>query len=216
MKDIHDNIKLPRNDTRTTILTELLGKDMTAIQLMDELEINESAVRKHLKRLEERGLIQHEFRKVKKGRPKKFFKLTDKGAKVFPRREDMFLNIFIRKVVDRFGEKGLHEVLDLVLEELLEYFPKRGDESLENALNEMVERFNELGFYASLSEDEDGYIIEYKNCVFEEVADELGGEMCRIHRGILSKALGDVEVDNETSQISGDKVCRQRIIRDDA
>ncbi len=215
MEERYDPLKLPRNDTRTTILTKLLEKDMTAIQITGELDINESAVRKHLKRLEKRGLIQHEFRKVKKGRPKKFFVLTEMGKKAFPRRESLFLNIFIRKVADKFGEEGLQDVLDLVLEELLEYFPKRGDEPLEDVLKKMVERFNEFGFYASLSKDEGGYTIEYKNCVFEEVAKELDSEMCKIHRSILSRSLGGANIDNETSQISGDKVCRQRIVDDD-
>lgn len=211
MEDRRETLKLPRNDTRTTILTQLLGEDMTAIQLMDELGINESAVRKHLKRLEERDLVDHYFRKVKKGRPKKFFKLTERGKKVFPRRGDLFLNIFIRKVVESYGEEGLQDVLDMVLEELIKYFPKKEGEPLEGSLKKMVEKFNELGFYATLNKDEEGYTIEYKNCVFEEVADELGGKMCRIHRGILSERLGDVKVVNETSQVSGDKVCRQKI-----
>lgn len=56
-------LKIPTENTRTTILKHLLDKDLSAIDLSGKLGINESGIRRHLNILEERGYIRHYFKK---------------------------------------------------------------------------------------------------------------------------------------------------------
>ncbi|MEF8873386.1 MAG: ArsR family transcriptional regulator [Candidatus Thermoplasmatota archaeon] len=205
-------LKYPSENTRTEILDELLGRDLTALDIADILDINESAVRRHLNRLEKNGLIESYFEKASKGRPKKYFSITEEGEKLFPKESDLILNILIKALKERMDEKELDEISDLVAEELKEYFPEVGEEEdIEKRVEKFVEGSKELGFYSSYGKEEDHYTMKHKNCVFGDLPAEQASWICRIHRKAVSDILGSVDIEQEKSMHEGDKICLQKV-----
>lgn len=95
---------LQSGTTRSKILNLLLSQDLTALDISDRLGINESAIRRHLKNLENQELVDPYFKKVKKGRPKKYFSLTDSGEDLFPRETELLLTILIKHIQKKYGK----------------------------------------------------------------------------------------------------------------
>src|SRR5919198_1933223 len=90
--------------TRTRILRHLAQGPQTAVQLAASLNIQVSATRKHLERLQAMGAVDHRFERAGPGRPKKLFVLTDEGRELFPRRYDAVLNALVSALVRDGGE----------------------------------------------------------------------------------------------------------------
>ncbi len=205
-------LKYPSENTRTEILDELLDRDLTALDIADILGINESAVRRHLNRLEKNGLIDSYFEKASKGRPKKYFEITEEGEKLFPKETELLLNILIKSLRDRMDEKGLKELSDVVAEELKKYFPEVDEEDgLEKRIEKIVKGSDELGFYSSYGKEGDHYTIKHKNCVFGDLPAEQASWICSIHRKVVSDILGSVDIEQEKSMQEGDKICVQKV-----
>lgn len=206
-------VKIPEENTRTRILKLLLGRDTTVIQLKDILDINESAIRKHLEILERMGLVEHEFKKVKRGRPKKIFSITEEGRDIFPKRTDVLLFAFIKAVRENYGEDALDKILDNVFDELKEQFAEvKEEKDFEGAMKELTDLLEDFGFYVDVKKKDDHYAITYRNCVFKDAAKELGNRFCKMHRKLIENALGeDVTITQKKSFIKGDRVCSQRI-----
>lgn len=204
-------LKIPTENTRTKILKHLLGKDLSAIDLSEKLEINESAVRRHLSILEEKDLVRHYFRKMGRGRPKKLFSLTSSGRELFPKKTGLFLQILIQKVREKFGKEAIETLLTEMAEELKEYFLSKEGGNLREQLEELLKALDDFGFFPSLHEEENSFIIEYRNCVFDKAAQELGQLLCKLHTELLRSSLDKFDIKKETSLLDEGTVCRHRI-----
>lgn len=206
-------INMPSNNTRTEILNYLLGNQMTAIQLKEELGINESAVRRHLQKLEYRDLIEHHFEKASKGRPKKYYNLTKKGMELFPKETGLLLNILIRRMEEQFSRDEIEELMKKVGEDLKRYLkPETKDEDTEDKLRKLIKNFNDLGFFCSYEKDDDEYTIEYRNCIFSDVSEDFAKWICGIHKEIMKETLGDdIDFEQKSSILGGDEICQQVI-----
>ncbi|MFO7990759.1 MAG: transcriptional regulator [Thermoplasmata archaeon] len=210
-------VKIPEENTRTRILKLLIGRGMTAIQLKDIIDINESAIRKHLEILERMGLVDHEFKKVKRGRPKKIFSITEEGRDIFPKRTDVLLFAFIKAVRENYGEDALDKILDDVFDEMKGQFEEvKGEKDLQESMKELTNILEDFGFFVEIKKENDHYTIIYKNCVFKDAAKELGSKFCRMHRKLIENALGrDVTITQKKSFLKGDRVCSQLIKKSD-
>lgn len=207
-------IKIPVNNTRTEILQYLLSEDFNALELKEKLGINESAIRRHLNILEQEGYIEHYFEKASRGRPKKLFKLTNKGKKLFPKQNQMILAILTNKIREHCCQDDIEEILDNVAKEIEEELSiEIKSKNLEDKLEELKNTFNELGFFTKIFEEDDSYILEYRNCPFSQVNEDLERRLCGMHRKVVRETVGNKEINLEDWIFDGDKVCRQRIMK---
>lgn len=205
-------LNYPSENTRTEILDELLGRDLTALDIADILGINESAVRRHLNRLEKNGLIDSYFEKASQGRPKKYFEITEEGKKLFPKETELILNILIKSLRAKMDEEELKEISNVVAKELKKYFPDVDEkDDLEKRIEKITKGSDELGFYSSYSKEEDHYTMKHKNCVFGDLPAEQASWICSIHRKVVSDILGSVDIEQEKSMLKGDKICLQKV-----
>ncbi len=206
----NSTIRFPVENTRTRILDELLDKDLSALELADILDINESAVRRHLKKLENRGLIDSYFEKAVKGRPKKYFQITEKGERLFPKKTELILDILIKNLIDLYEGDEMETISDRVAEDLKDYFPPVEDgEDFHRRVEKIVEGSKELGFYTSYIKEDDHYSIKHRNCVFGNITGEEASWLCEVHMKIMRDLLGDVSIEQKSSMLKGDKVCLQ-------
>lgn len=213
MTNMLAKIKMPSKNTRTEILNYLIGNNLTALQLKDKLGINESGVRRHLQKLENKNLIEHHFVKASKGRPKKYYQLTENGLDLFPKETSLLLNILIKRLEEQLSEEEMENLMKKVGDDLGGYIkPESENEDTEAKLERLVDNFNDLGFLSSYKEDDDGYIIEYRNCIFSDVSKTFARYICGIHKDIMKDVLGeDIDFEQKSSILSGDEICQQKI-----
>ena len=206
------NNSVQLSETRKKILGKILLNDLSAIELEEELGINESAIRRHLDVLEHRGYVEPYFEKADRGRPKKRYKITSEGRRVFPQKTHVLFSSLISKVKENYGEEGLENLLEDVASDFAEQLFAEGEGSApKDNLKRLVESLDKFGFYPSFREDEDFYYIEYKNCVFGDAIEDLGTKLCKMHRDIIRNALSDCSVEQRKSIAEGDDFCLHRI-----
>lgn len=205
-------LNIPTKNTRTTILTHLLDKDLSAIDLSEILGINESGIRRHLNILEERGYIRHYFKKAGRGRPKKLFTLTSSGRKLFPRKGEVLLEVILEELQEKYNKEELNTFLSDAAEKLKTYYSINEDKNLEDRLQDLVKAFDDFGFFPTLHKEDNTYVIDYRNCAFDLKNQELVPLLCKLHIQLLQNLLDDVEIQQEKSFLRKDKICRHRIL----
>ncbi|MFW6048277.1 MAG: helix-turn-helix transcriptional regulator [Candidatus Natronoplasma sp.] len=209
---IRKEIRMPSNDTKSKILRFLSGEDLTAIDISEELDINESAVRRHLSDLENKNLVDHYFENIGTGRPKKFFRITEEGEKTFPRETELIMTVLIKGIIDKFGKECMQEFTDDIAFELEVLFPDiKENEKFEEKINKLVKEFDDLGFFCNYEQDNGKYLLTYKNCVFGKLSPDYAGWLCNAHKKVIEDLLGDIQFSQVKSMLKGDKVCEQII-----
>ncbi len=204
--------EMPLNKTRASILTHLLSEDLTALDLEEELGINESAIRRHLDTLQRQGLVKHHFEKVSRGRPKKKYKITSAGKKIFPQKtHDLFISL-AKIVKGKYGDEELEDLLSKVAIEFAERLsPDDKELPVEERLEDFVGSLDEFGFYPQTWKENDVFYIEYRNCVFGDVVEEFSGELCEMHEEIVENVVPNCEVVRKSSVGMGDDICLHKI-----
>jgi len=204
---------LPMNDTRETILVKLLSEDLTAIDLENELNINESAIRRHLNNLERQGYVEHYFEKAERGRPKKLYTLTREGRGLFPQKTNLLFILLAEGVRNVYGEEDLDRLLSQVADRFADRLTSpASDGSRVDQLKDFVDSLDKFGFYPSLEEKEEFYVIKYRNCVFGEVIEELCEQLCNMHKQIVNNVIPNCEVYLMGTRGLGDKICAHKIV----
>ncbi len=204
--------RIQKEDTKGEILENLLSKDLTALDLAEILEINESAVRRHLNKLESKGLIDSYFEKADKGRPKKYFKLTDEGRELFPREIELLLEHIIKNIEEVLDEDASRNLEEKLVEDLIDLFPETEEEdSTKDKIEKVVEGFDELGFYCSYHEEDGTYRISYRNCAFGNLPKKEANWLCTIHRNVIKELLDERDITQEKSMLEDDNSCVQKI-----
>jgi ArsR family transcriptional regulator len=97
------------NETRREILHLLSEKPCYVTELSQELEIGHKAIIEHLEGMQRAGIIEAKFKKIEKGRPRKYFTIT----------QDLILEIRIGQ--DQFDIERLVPEID---EDILSSIPK--------------------------------------------------------------------------------------------
>ncbi|KXB06375.1 hypothetical protein AKJ53_00430, partial [candidate division MSBL1 archaeon SCGC-AAA382F02] len=208
---------IPLESTRANILTRFLSEDLTAIDLEQELGISESAIRRHLDILEQKGYAKPRFEKASRGRPKKIYSITPAGRRVFPQKTHLLFTLLAREVKETHGDKDLKRLLSKVAADFAERLvPNKSSESEKDLLEDLVDSLDKFGFYASLSEQDGFYEIRYRNCVFGNVLQEFGDQLCNIHKQIINNALTNANVDLEKSIARDDNLCIHRVVLEES
>jgi len=107
------------NPTRREILQMLAGRMRYVSEIAEELDIGQKAILEHLELMEEAGILEPRYKKIEKGRPRKYFAISQN----FMIEVNLLSNHFDIRVqtaeIDRRGAE--EEVID---RELLEEFPR--------------------------------------------------------------------------------------------
>lgn len=207
---------LPIQKTKASILVHLLSEDLSALDLEDQLGINESAIRRHLDNLEMKNYVEHHFEKASRGRPKKLYSLTERGEKIFPQKTHLLFSFLAKSIEEEYGEKKLQKILSSAASKLANRLtPEITSDSKEERLKDLVESLDEFGFYPKFTEKDGNYYVSYRNCVFGGATEEFRGELCEMHRQIIQNAIPGCEIEQEKSRKEGDNLCTHRLSFED-
>lgn len=136
--------------TKQDILQLLLRQGQaTAQELADSLSISPQAIRRHLKDLEEEGLIEHQATQARMGRPNYVYHLSREGRSRMPDRYDDFALSLLDTLAETVGKDQVNDILRKQWErKALEYRERVGTGSLQERVANLVELRKAEGYMA--------------------------------------------------------------------
>jgi len=166
----------------------------TASALAQRLRLTAMAVRQHLYRFREEGLVKFSNERRPVGRPAQIWRLTERAATRFPESHAELTLEMISAIRAAFGEEGLNKLLkERTRRQLRDYSEKiRGAGS---GLLERVRALSEIrsaqGYMAECTVRSDGTILLAENncpiCVAAESCQGLCREELSLFREVLGK-----------------------------
>jgi len=111
--------------TRRDILNLLTEEPRFVSEISKELEIGQKAIIEHLRAMEELGMLTSSFKKIERGRPRKYYGITqDIEIKIFIGPDSIKMNVIgeefseLRAVEEklRMGQEGAVDELKLLIE----------------------------------------------------------------------------------------------------
>lgn len=176
--------------TRWSILEILKRKSRATVEdLATSLGLTPTGVRQHVTLLERDGLVTSSEERLRLGRPRLVYHLTEKGEELFPRSYHLLTSWIMDEIVAIDGEEKLILLLDRIAERLAQQYGERiTGETLEAKVESLVEILNGEGALAEWEKLPQGYALREYNCRFHRVA--LGHpQLCHLERLFLSKLL---------------------------
>ncbi|MEB3270733.1 MAG: iron-sulfur cluster biosynthesis transcriptional regulator SufR [Synechococcus sp.] len=141
--------------TREAALTLLLRQgEATAAELADHLGVSVQAMRRHLRSLEEDGLVEACASQEGPGRPSNRWHLTSQGHDHFPDGSEHFALGLLQSIRDSLPPGSLRLLLDRQAREKADLYRNRiGGGTLHERLERLVELRRHEGYVAELQRD---------------------------------------------------------------
>jgi predicted ArsR family transcriptional regulator len=188
---------------------------MTAAQAARRLKVTPMAVRQHLYRLHQTGLVEFSDERRKVGRPARIWRLTGKAASRFPDTHADLTVEMIGAVRAAFGEKGMDRLLaERSRLQLAEYRSR-----LRPAGNSIAKRAEllasirrEQGYMAECSRMPDGSILLTENHCPICVAAATCQGLCREELSLFRAVVGErARVERIDHILAGARRCAYKI-----
>ena len=186
----------------------------TAADAGKALGITTPGAQQQLARLAAQGLVRAQDRKQPRGRPKRYFILTDAGHARFPdRHADLTLDL-LRATAEVFGERGLEQVIGYREARMLELYGAELDalETLEERVAALAELRSQEGYMAEWERDRDGsFLLVENHCPICAAAAVCQG-LCRSELDIFRTVLGpEARVERTDHILAGARRCAYRV-----
>ncbi|MFT7462160.1 MAG: putative ArsR family transcriptional regulator [Pseudohongiellaceae bacterium] len=205
----------PETGSRERILFLLKTKGATtAARLGRHLGITSMAVRQHLQRLSDGGLVGFEDERGSVGRPARIWSLTDAAAEQFPEGyADLALDM-LGAMRETFGEDGLTQLLKVRSQAQAERYRATlpaPDQGLAKRVAALARLRRDEGYMAESAKARDGSVLLIENhCPICAAATVCAG-LCGAELDLFREALGpDVKIEREEHILNGDRRCTYR------
>ena len=201
--------------TKQDILTLLLKQgEANAQALAETLNISPQAIRRHLKDLQDEGLIQHEAVQAGMGRPNYFYRLSKAGRDQFPERYDNFAMSLLDTLADSIDKAQFNDILRKQWErKALEYRERVGNGSLQERVAQLVELRKAEGYMAEYHAVESEpqyanaqYVITEYNCAISHIAESFPS-ICGHELEMFALALEGCKVERTHWMVEGEHQC---------
>jgi len=174
------------------------------------------AVRQHLYAMQDEGLVSFEEKAEGRGRPTKYWALTDAANSYFPDAHGDLAVSLLTEMREVFGEAGLERLLGGRTEDQKKSYQKRlkGAATLEAKLGALAEIRSEEGYMATSmpAPDEEGaYLLVENHCPVCSAAATCQG-LCKYELELFQSVVGrGVDVTREEHILSGARRCAYRV-----
>lgn len=185
----------------------------SAAEIADTLSLTPMAVRLQLYELEKEGLVTAEAEPQGRGRPTKFWSLTQKAARIFPDAHQGLAVDMIGHMREIFGEEGLARVVDRHAERQLETYRSAlaGLTSTGERVKALARARDAEGYMAEASQDGADWLLIENHCPICSAAKSCM-RLCANELSVFQDALGDgVEVKRESHLLAGGRRCVYRV-----
>ncbi len=190
----------------------------TASDLGRELGITPVAVRQHLDRLSQDGLLVFEDRRETVGRPKRYWSLSGKGHDRFPdRHADLTLDM-IGAVRELYGDEGLERVVSRRERNMFDSYESKisSGRSLGDKLRLLAKCRSAEGYMAEVTRAGTGdYVFTENHCPICAAAKVCQG-FCRSELEIFSRLFeGEAHWERTEHIVAGARRCAYRVSKAD-
>ncbi len=185
-----------------------------------------TAVRNSLTRLTGLGVViqlDQIMGSGRRGRPAARFRL-DKGLQILipPRNFQHLATVLIEQLIEKEGAAHVGGLLEragkIQASKLVAAWKVDAAlTSLQSVMQRISKLYNSLGGYSQVRRNRDGYYLEVKNCVYNDIAAAYPSTICCYHESLIANALilalvgSSVTVKHVKSMAKGDSQCQFRI-----
>ncbi len=187
--------------------------DASAEDLAAEIGVTVSAVRQHLRPLEDRGLVAHRDERRGPGRPRRRYCLTPASEALWPKRYGLLANQLLG-----FIDETVPDAVDGAFERrgrerVARAQPRLAGRSFDDRVRELAVILDEDGYRAECQRVGRGHfrVIEH-NCAIVDVARRYG-KACSSELAFVRAALPDAKVERVAHMMAGAHVCAYDIRR---
>lgn len=203
--------------TKQDILRLLLKQGQASAQeLADHLSISPQATRRHLKDLEEEGLVEHEILQTGMGRPNYVYQLSREGRDRLPDQYDDFALSLLNTLAETVGQDQMGTILRKQWEhKALDYQKQVGAGSLQERVEKLVELRKAEGYMAewhivkpntSADSAPSKFIITEYHCAISHIAESFPS-VCGHELEMFEVALQDCQVERTHWLVNGEHRC---------
>ncbi len=187
---------------------------LTAKTLADELELTTMGIRQHVLALEESGDVIYKDEKATRGRPTRYWSLTEKSNEHFANRHDELTVQLIDSVIAVFGDDGLDKLITNREESSMRtYRLALADRyGVKEKLTMLVKLRSDEGYMATMMEEEDIFWLLENHCPICAAATKCIN-FCRSELHLFQRLLEDVAVvSREEHIVEGARRCAYKVI----
>lgn len=188
----------------------------TAGDVGSRLGMTSAGARQHLLKLETAGLVDSEDQREGRGRPRKYWRLTQQGHDRFPDRHSELTLDLLQSMRGVFGDVGLEKLIEHREKASVAAYRKVVGErrSLHQKLTALAEIRSREGYMASIAEDtRESFLFIENHCPICAAAAACQG-LCRSELAIFRAVLGtDVSVERIDHILAGARRCAYRVAR---
>ncbi len=206
-----------QQSSKDAILNYLLKENKASAQIIAQaVNISPQATRRHLKELEESGLVKHELIQVKVGRPQHQYYLSRQGHDRFGQNYGEFAVSFLDTLTETVGEKEVSKVLEKQWQKKAEQYRQylTGDNLLQR-INQLVEIRKNEGYMAELflieeqtktKVENNRFFITEHNCAISDVAESYP-QVCSHELEMFISLFPDCQVERTNWINDGENLC---------
>jgi DeoR family transcriptional regulator, suf operon transcriptional repressor len=196
----------PAKKTLLTLLKRAPGASLGDLSV--QLGRSRAGTLKHLRKLEEAGLVEREYRAGKMGRPRVCFRLSSAAQGIFPAAYTQAALSAMSFIEKHQGRDAVVQMLEERAAELHDsHAPRLSGKDLAGRIRELSRIRDEEGYMSELGRPRAAgtELIEH-NCPILTIAEKYG-EACDVERRLFQGLLG-TEVAVSHRVVAGDPMCR--------
>jgi DeoR family suf operon transcriptional repressor len=182
------------------------AQPITAKSLAAIFGVSANAVRRHLKELENDGLIRFGRERHAMGAPAFAYRLTDAGEALFPNGYRETLTDLLAHVSEKNGRGAVVEMFEQRYARLADRVRSELEAAPRERRLEIVARvLTEAGYMAEWRESDGVFHLAERNCAMRAVVDRFP-EVCAVEQKFLNDVLG-ADVHREAHIVRGCNAC---------
>lgn len=187
---------------------------LTAKILSKELGLTTMGVRQHVQGLEESGDVVFKDEKAARGRPTRYWSLTDKGNSRFADRHDELTVQLLDSVITLFGDDGMEKLIShRENTAMANYRLALADRyGVEEKLHTLAKIRSDEGYMATVEQDNDVYWLMENHCPICAAASKCLS-FCRSELELFQALMiEEAMVSREEHIIEGARRCAYKVI----
>ncbi|MCP9849834.1 iron-sulfur cluster biosynthesis transcriptional regulator SufR [Cyanobium sp. Morenito 9A2] len=200
--------------TREAALTLLLHTgDATAAQLADRLEVSVQVMRRHLRSLEDDGLVEASPAAEGPGRPSNHWRLTPRGHDQFPDGSEQFALGLLSSINASLPPGTVQALLEQQAQDKARLYHRQiGEGSLRTRVERLVELRRREGYVTECRPDPEGsgWLMSEFHCSVSRIAEQFP-VVCAQELELIRHTFPDCSVERMHWRLEGGHSCGFRL-----
>lgn len=186
---------------------------LTAKTIAGELKLTTMGVRQHMQALEESGDVDFKDEKAARGRPTRYWSLTEKSNSLFDDRHDELSIQLIDSVIAIFGDDGLEKLIEHRESTIKTHYAQILADKIDlvSKLDALAKVRSDEGYMATVEQEGDIYWLLENHCPICAAATKCQN-FCRSELEIFQMLLKDLaSVIREEHIVNGSRRCAYKV-----